>query len=109
MNITKRNPWAMVGLTIITFGLYMLYWLIVTKIELNEAGAEIPTAWLLIIPFGNLYFYYKFAQAFSQVVLKRGDEHTIEYFLLLLFLPLIGEIVCQIKMNKTPLPQKDLV
>jgi hypothetical protein len=97
---TKRNVWSMVFFIIITFGIYLIYWLVITKIEMNKSGAYVPTAWLLIIPLGNIYFLYKFAEAFSSVVLKRGDERTIEYFLLFLFLLPIGTLIAQNKINQ---------
>ena len=100
MHFKQRSLVAMALLMFFTFGFYMLYWLAVTKGELNTHGADLPTAWLLIIPIGNIYFFYKFAQAFSRVVLKKKDDHTLEYFLLLTFLLPIAELICQNKMNE---------
>ena len=54
--ITKRDPTLVIIFTIITFGIYSIYWAVKTKNEINSLGADIPTAWLLIIPFGNFYF-----------------------------------------------------
>lgn len=39
---THREIWKMIGLTIITFGIYVIYWIIKTKNELNKNGADIP-------------------------------------------------------------------
>ena len=100
MQFTKRDPIVMAILILITFGIYTLYWFVKTKRELNNAGAEIPTAWLLIIPFANIYWIYQFAYAFSKFVLKRNDKDTIVYFVLLVLLEPIGQIICQVKMNK---------
>lgn len=47
----KRNPLAVFFLGIITFGIYDLYWLVVTKKVLNEKTKHhTPTIWLLILP-----------------------------------------------------------
>jgi hypothetical protein len=47
----KRNPLAVVGLSIITLGIYDLYWLAKTKNELNKhVRTKVPSIWLLIIP-----------------------------------------------------------
>jgi hypothetical protein len=89
----------MLGLMIITLGIYGIYWLVTTKTELNNAGAQIPTSWLLIIPFANLYFLYTFAQAFSDLILKNKEEFTIVYFLLLICAIPLGEFVYQAHMN----------
>ena len=46
-----RNPLAVVGLSIITFGIYDLYWLSVTRKELNsKTSHKVPTLWLLFSP-----------------------------------------------------------
>ncbi|HVV66651.1 MAG TPA: DUF4234 domain-containing protein [Candidatus Saccharimonadales bacterium] len=48
----KRNPIAVVLLSIITFGIYDLYWLVDTKRVLNQKTKHhTPTIWLLIIPY----------------------------------------------------------
>lgn len=46
-----RNPLAVVGLSIITLGIYDLYWLSVTRKELNsKTRHKVPTVWLLVSP-----------------------------------------------------------
>ncbi|MEX0940218.1 MAG: DUF4234 domain-containing protein [Candidatus Babeliales bacterium] len=97
--MTSRNLWQMIILILITLGIYPIYWLVATKIELNKLGAQIPTAWLLIIPFVNLYFLYKFAEAFAIYVLKDKTQ-IAAYFLLITLLWPIGEIIYQDQINK---------
>jgi len=48
----KRNPLVVAGLSIITLGIYDLYWLAVTKNELNKqnTGDKVPSIWLLLAP-----------------------------------------------------------
>lgn len=96
----KRNLAAMILLMFITCGLYIIYWFVATKTELNARGAKIPTAWLFIIPLGNLYFFYRYAEAFAADVLDDKDHTTaLLYFILLaLFMP-IGIIICQDRIN----------
>lgn len=86
-------------LILITFGMYTIYWLVVTKLELNKAGAQIPSAWLFIIPFVNIYFLYKFAEGFCQIVLK-NKEYAISYFILILLTYPIAELIYQNKINE---------
>ncbi len=48
----KRNPFAVFVLSIITLGIYDIYWLVVTKKELNQkTRVKTPTIWLLFSPF----------------------------------------------------------
>ena len=96
--IKRRNPALVIIFTIITFGIYEIYWFVKTKNEINSLGAEIPTAWLLIIPIANLYWEYKYAEGFSKYVKK--DDNAILWFLLLLFVAPVAMIIFQIELNK---------
>ena len=86
MNFVKRSMWEVGLLTIFTFGLYAIYWSVVTKRELNRAGATIPHAILMFVPFANYYFWYRYAQSYVTIV-KKSDNNTdvIVYFLLAIF------------------------
>lgn len=48
--VKNRNIFLVYLFSIITFGIYSIYWLVSTKNEMNSLGAKIPTALLLIIP-----------------------------------------------------------
>lgn len=98
MCLKERNLWVMAILSVITCGLYFIYWLVKTKNEITCLGAEIPTAFLVIIPIANIYFWYKYAQGFTDYIKKNGE--SVAYFLLLLLLPMIGMLVVQAAMNK---------
>ena len=67
----QRSVAAVVLLPLVTFGIYNLYWHVSTKGELNERGASIPTAWLLIIPIANLFWLYKYYEGAEQVTDKK--------------------------------------
>lgn len=95
-----RDLIIMVFLLICTLGFYFLYWSVVTKRELCERGADIPTAWLLIIPFANFYFWYKYAQGFAKHVLYADENSAIGYFLLMVLLPPVGMLIYQSEFNK---------
>ena len=56
ISFQKRGLVEVVLLCLFTFGIYQLYWNVVTKRELNKAGAQIPNAFLMIIPL--VHFYY---------------------------------------------------
>jgi hypothetical protein len=98
MKITKRSPVAIIILSIITFGIYAVYWTVVTKREINGLGASIPTSWLMIVPIANLYFFYRFSEGFSLYVKK--DNSAILWFLLWLVITPVAMIIIQIELNK---------
>ena len=54
----KRSVVGVIVFPFLTLGIYLLYWFVSTKNELKEKGADIPTAWLLIIPFVNIYWIW---------------------------------------------------
>lgn len=99
MNVTHRSLVEMSIFTLLTLTIYNVYWIVKTKQEINAMGAQIPSAWLFIIPFVNLYFLYRFSEAFSIYVLKNKSQ-TVTYFLLLTLLWPIGTLVCQHNMNE---------
>jgi len=52
--VKHRNILLVYLFSIITFGIYAIYWLVSTKNDINSLGAKIPTAWLIIIPIANM-------------------------------------------------------
>ena len=66
-SMKDRSPIAVALLPIITFGIYMLYWEVKTKGEMNANGAEIPSAWLIIIPLVNIWWFWKYCEGVEKV------------------------------------------
>lgn len=93
-----RNPIMVILLSIITFGTYYIFWLVITKIQMNTKGAQIPTAWLLIIPLVNIYWLWKFSEG-VELVTKKGMQ-TVIAFLLLWLLDILGAAIVQNELNK---------
>jgi hypothetical protein len=86
-------------LPVITFGIYFIYWLAKTKDEINNLGADIPTTWLVIVPVGNFYWYYKYSEGFSSFVKK--DKSTLPlWFILFLFAPFVAVVMIQTELNR---------
>jgi len=98
VTIKHRSPVAVIILSIITFGLYALYWTVKTKGEINSLGAKIPTAWLIIVPIANIYFCYRYMEGFS--VYAKKDNNPILWFLLYLVIAPVAMIFVQIELNK---------
>ena len=96
--IQKRDIVVVYLLSIITFGIYSIYWEVKTKEEINSLGADIPTAWLLIIPIANIYWLYKYAEGFSTKVKK--DNNGILWFILFWLSGIIMPAIVQSELNK---------
>ncbi len=93
-----RDPIMVILLSIITLGIYSLFWYVATKNEMNTKGAQIPTAWLIIIPFVNIWWYWKFCEG-VEVVTNKGMGVAVA-FLLLWLLGIIGQAIIQNELNK---------
>ena len=100
--VKQRNIAMVYGLMIITFGLYAIYWTVKTKRELNHLGASIPTSWLILIPFVNIYWMYKYCEGFSLV---KKDNNAVMWFILYFFVGFIMPYVVQSELNKHATPE----
>lgn len=96
--MTNRNPILVFFLSLLTCGIYRIYWVVTSKIEMNTAGANIPTAWLLLVPFVNLYWLWCWAQGVEHVT--QGQLGAVPAFLLKLLVPFIGDAIIQTYFNK---------
>jgi Domain of unknown function (DUF4234) len=96
----KRSPIAVFLLSVVTFGIYSLYWLVKTKGEMNEKGAKIPTAWLIIIPFVSIWWLWKYSEGVEMVTGQKMSG--ILSFILLWLLSFVGEAIIQDSFNNVP-------
>ncbi len=87
--VKNRNIFLVYLLSLVTFGIYGIYWVVQTKMEMNDLGATIPTAWLIIIPIVNLFWVYKYCEGFSHV---KNDDKKILWFILWI-IPYVGIIM----------------
>lgn len=94
----RRDPLMVIVLAIVTLGIYALVWFVKTKREMNTQGAEIPTAWLIIIPIANIYWLWKFSEGVETVT--QGGLSAPVAFLLLWLLDIIGIPITQSSLNK---------
>ncbi len=94
----KRNPLAVFFLPFITFGIYSLVWYVSTKEEMKTRGADIPTAWFLIIPIANIYWLWQYSKGVAKVT--NGNSGAGLTFVLLFFLNVIGMAITQSTFNK---------
>lgn len=94
----KRSVGGVILLSIVTFGIYALYWHVATKSEMNDCGAEIPTAWLLLVPIANLYWIWKWCGGIEYISKEKMTAPVA--FLLHAFIPVVGMAILQDTMNK---------
>jgi hypothetical protein len=94
----NRSPIAVVLLTIVTLGLYAIYWEVSTKMEMVKRGADIPTAWLIIVPIANLWWAYKYCMGVEKVT--EGKMNGVMALVLMLVLSVVGMAIIQDAFNK---------
>lgn len=99
--MTERSPLMVFVLSVVTLGLYEIYWLVKTKDEMNAAGAEVPTAWLILVPIVSLWWMWKYSEGVDTVT--RGQTSAAISLLLLLLLGPIGVAVLQSGFNRRAL------
>ena len=94
----NRVIWKAIALSIITFGIYGIVWQVKVKGEMNELGADIPTAWWLLVPIGNIWWLWKYSEGVEQVT---KDKYSAGLAFALLFLTsIIGQAIIQTEFNK---------
>lgn len=111
-----RNPLGVIGLTLITFGIYGIFWYYYTQKELAEMGRaqnteELGTnpgtsvlavtlgAFILVPPFVSIYNACKRLNAAERLTGQQGMEAGL-LFLLWLFISPIGFYMYQSELNK---------
>jgi hypothetical protein len=112
-----RNPLGVVGLSLITLGIYSLVWYFKTNKELAELGqakgtqelgtnpttsvlAIIPGAFIIVPPFVSYYNYTKRLNAGERLVgIPEGMAAGL-LFLLMIFISPIGQYIAQANLNK---------
>lgn len=97
--IKNRNILLVYVFGLITLGIYFIYWYVSTKKDMNSMGASIPTAWLLIIPIVNIYWGFKYCEAFSKTV--RKDNKLALWFVLYLLVGIVMPAIVQSELNKS--------
>lgn len=92
-----RGPIAVFFLSLFTLGIYALVWQVKTKGEMNRLGAKIPTAWLILIPFVNWWWLWKYSEGVELVT--KNEMSKVLAFILLFLLGAIGMAIIQNEFN----------
>ncbi len=100
--VKKRNPIFVIVASLITCGLYAVYWFYKTTRELGEVNKSTtnPVLWTiaLFIPFVNLYFLWKYSGE-AEKVMKGKQSQLILFIAWLVFFP-IAQYLVQKELNK---------
>ena len=99
----NRNVFAVALLPIVTFGIYSIYWSVSTKTEMNAKGAQIPTAWLMIVPFVNIWWLWKHSEGVEHVT--GGKMQGVLSFILQWLIGSIGQAIVQDSFNQIGEPE----
>ncbi|MBU0527225.1 MAG: DUF4234 domain-containing protein [Candidatus Micrarchaeota archaeon] len=102
MSVKKRGVLFVIALSLITFGIYAIYWFYQTRNELNELTGETtsPILWTigLFVPIVNLYVLWKHCDA-VEIVSKKAQNKVIIFLAWLVFFP-VAQYLVQEELNK---------
>ena len=96
--VRKRNWFLVILFSFITFGLYGIYWYVVTKKEMTDLGADIPTAFLVIIPIVNIYWLWKYSKGVESI--SNGNTNGVLLFIIWLVFSPVAIYLTQTELNK---------
>ena len=92
----KQSALGVFVWSVVTFGIYVLIWLHRTKQAMNERGEQIPTMWWIIIPFANIWWQWKYSEAFARATARAHNKMSPLFATLLaLFVPLLAAPIFQ--------------
>ena len=101
--VKYRNPVLIIVFSIITVGIYSIYWLVSTTNELRRLTSTAPNPWallLLLIPvvdfFVALWYYWKYSKAVGEI----SNFESWLLFVLWLIVSSATMVVAQIELNK---------
>ena len=101
--VKRRNPFLILVFTLITFGIYGIYWVVSTTNELRKNTKSAPNPWLLllmIIPFVNfivmIFYFWKYSKAINELT----GFNTLVLLILWIFIGPVAMILSQMELNK---------
>ncbi len=98
-----RNPVFVLVLSLLTFGIYFVYWLVSTSNELRRLTSGAPNPWMLLlflVPIVNffvvLWYYWNYSAAIRDI----SDVSPVLLFLLWLICQPAAMVIAQMQLNK---------
>ena len=102
-NFKHRSPGLVILFTFLTFGIYALYWLVVTSSEMRSATQEAPDPMLLLfmlVPLVNIVVIFLYYAKYCKAVKLLTGFSSVGLFLLFIFLSPVAMAVTQSKLNQ---------
>lgn len=93
----QRGEMGVVVLSFVTLGIYVIYWVVSTKREMNERGANIPTSSWIVVPFVNIWWKWRYCLGVEGTTGKELSAPLA--FLLLGIAGPFGMMIIQTKFN----------
>jgi hypothetical protein len=103
--MTNKNPFVVFLLVFVTLGIYAVVWYVKAGREMRRRGADVPTAWLMIIPIVSIYWFIKWCAGVGKV----GAMNGFLAALLLIFLLLLNVKKKEMRLALTVLPLRHRV
>jgi len=101
--VKYRNLVLVIVFSIITLGIYAIYWLVSTTNELRRIASSAPNPWLLLlllVPAVNIivgfWYYWKYSKAIGEI----SDFEPVLLFVLWIIISPVAMIIAQIQLNK---------
>jgi len=101
--VKHRNPVLVIVFTILTLGIYGLYWVVATTKELRGLTTKAPNPWavvLFLVPFVNfvvaVWYYWKYSTAIEEI---SGFQTALLFVLWIVFSP-AAVVIAQMQLNK---------
>ena len=94
----KRNPALVLVFSILTIGVYAIYWFTSTRSEMMATGSTIPPPWHIVVPFKNVIYLSKWCEGVERVT--KGAMTTPQAMMMIIFLGPIGIMKIQQKFNE---------
>ena len=79
MRLKHRSLIGITLLTIITLGIYQIYWYFITKTEMNVINGKtvkVPFFLWFFVPIINIWWYWRFAKAIEKVTKENINRWT---------------------------------
>jgi len=101
--VKYRNPVLVILFSIITLGIYGIYWLVSTTNELRRLTSVAPdplALLLLLIPVLNIFVWIWYYWKYSKAVEEISGVQAILLFLFWILLSPVSMIITQVELNK---------
>lgn len=85
--MTERPPGLVLLLGLLSFGIYLIVWMVKSKEEMANLGADVPTCWLMLIPLVNIFWVWKF---YGGVRYVTGGKTRHALLFVIAVIPVVG-------------------